>query len=301
MVADAGYKAKRSAAVASLVSNCTLTGVKLAAAAVTGSVSLFSEATHSATDVVASALTLASVRAASIPPDEEHNYGHGKIESLAGFGESILMGAIVIYIVFQSVPRLVSPRTIGHEMTGLVVMSVSAIASLAVGTYVRRVGERTESLALQTNGRHLAIDFWTSTGVLVALGLNRFAHWYQADPVMALLIAAWIGRNAFQMAREAFQQLIDRRVSDEDLNLIHEALQTDNRILSYHKLRTRHSGSFHYVEVHVVVPREESLLEAHDVADRLEKRIESLLPPAQVVVHVDPYDPSKDTRINPPA
>jgi cation diffusion facilitator family transporter len=289
----AAEAAKRRAAITSLVTNCTLTCFKLAAAAVTGSVGLFSEAAHSATDVVASALAVASVRAASVPADEEHNYGHGKIESLGGFAESILMGAIVVYIVFESVPRLMTPRPLGHTSMALLVMTGSAIASLVVGTYVRRVGERTESLALKTNGRHLSIDFWTSTGVLAALALYRFGHWQQADPVIALLLGGWIGRNAFQMGREAFQQLIDRRVSDEDLELIHDALQRDDRILSYHKLRTRHSGSFHYIEVHVVVPRDQSLLQAHDIADTLEHRIESFLPPAQVVVHVDPYDPSK--------
>jgi divalent metal cation (Fe/Co/Zn/Cd) transporter len=112
---------------------------------------------------------------------------------------------------------------------------------------------------------------------------------------MALFIAAWIGRNAYQMGREAFEQLIDRRISDDELALIHRALRTDDRILSYHKLRTRHSGSHHYIEVHVVVPRDQSLLQAHEVADQLEHRIEAILSPAQVVVHVDPYDPSRVT------
>ena len=292
---DGASLAKSRAATASLVTNSCLTALKLIAAALTGSISLFSEAAHSATDVVASALTYASVKAAAAPPDDEHNYGHGKIESLAGFGESILLGAIVVYIVLESIPRFGSARSIGFPSVGLGVMALSAAASLGVGLYVRRTGLRTESLALQTNGRHLTIDFWTSCGVLTALALNKFFAWRQADPVMALLIAVWIGRNAWILANDAFHQLIDRRVSDEELRLIHEALRSDPKILSYHKLRTRHSGSSHYVDVHVVVPRDQSLLEAHEIADGLETRIEALLPPAQVVVHVEPYDPSKAT------
>lgn len=294
---DAGRAAqlKKRAAGASLVTNCTLTALKLIAAVLTRSVSLFSEAAHSATDVVASALTFASVQVASVPPDEEHNYGHGKVESLAGFGESILLMAIVAYIVIESVPRLIHPHPIGYVSVGLVVMGGSALISLAVGTYVAAVGRRTESLALRSNGRHLAVDFWASSGVLVALLLNRYASLPQADPIMALLISGWIARNALGMAREAFDQLIDRRVSDEDLKLIEGAIHEDSRILSYHKLRTRHSGSEHYVELHVVVPEDWSLVEAHAVADRLEKRIESALAPAHVVVHVDPFDPGKAT------
>jgi cation diffusion facilitator family transporter len=292
---DLGLDAKRRAATASLATNTGLTVLKLVAAALTASISLLSEAAHSATDVVASALTYASVQAAAAPPDDEHNYGHGKIESLAGFGESILLGAIVIYIVFESIPRFGSPKPIAFPAVGMGVMALSSMASLFVGLYVRKVGTQTESLSLQVNGRHLTIDFWTSCGVLAALVLNKVFSWHQADPVMALLLAAWIARNAWLLAQDAFQQLIDRRVSDDELKLIHEALDGDERILSYHKLRTRHSGSCHYVDVHVVVPRDQTLLEAHEVADGLESRIEAVLSPAQVVVHVDPFDPSKAT------
>ena len=286
---------KRRAATASLVTNCTLASLKLVAAALTGSVSLFSEAAHSATDVVTSLLTYASVRFGAAPPDEEHNYGHGKVESLAGFGESVLLMGIVAFVVIESVPRLWHPRAIGFASVGLVVMAVSALASIFVGTFLTSVGRRTDSIALKTNGQHLKIDFWTSAGVLAALALNRFANLPQADPIVALILAAWIARNAWQMAREAFDQLIDRRISDEDLKVIEHAIGEDPRILSYHKLRTRHSGAQHCVELHVVVPSEWSLLEAHEVADRLEKKIESSLAPATVVIHMDPFDPGKAT------
>ncbi len=289
--------AKGRAATASLATNTCLIAVKLIAAALTGSISLFSEAAHSATDVFASALTFASVRAAAVPPDEDHNYGHGKIESLAGFGESILLGAIVIYIVFESIPRFIDPKPITMPWVGMGVMLASAIASLVVGGYVRRVGVKTESQALQTNGFHLTIDSISSAGVFVAIAIHQIAHWSAADPAVALLIAVWIAYNAWRLAQDAFQQLIDRRVTDEDLELIKGALTGDTRILSYHKLRTRHSGSCHYVDVHVVVARDQSLLEAHSVADDLEDRIEAVLSPSQVVVHVDPFDPAKASHV----
>ncbi|HWD41167.1 MAG TPA: cation diffusion facilitator family transporter [Fimbriimonas sp.] len=286
---------KRRAATLSLFTNSLLTGLKLVAAAVTGSVSLFTEAAHSATDVVTSALAFVSVRAAAAPPDEEHPYGHGKIESLAGFGEAILLMAIVVYIAFQAASRLLTPQQIPNLFLGLLLMAGSAAASAIVGFYVSGVGKRTSSIVLQSNGQHFLIDFWTSFGVLVALGVTHFTGWKQADPIFALLLAIWIARNAWLMSVKAFQELIDHRVSDQDLRAIEDILASDSRVLSYHKLRTRHSGSVHYIELHVVVSRDYSLVEAHEVADSIEKGIESALSPCHAVIHVDPDDPSKHT------
>ena len=294
--AASGERIKRRAAALSLAVNATLTFVKLVAAALTGSISLFSEAAHSATDVVASTLTYASVRAASVPPDDEHPYGHGKIESLAGFGESVLLFAVVAYAVLSAVPRLFGPPAIPHLSIGIGAMTFSAVVTLAAGRYVLSVGRQTESIALQSNGRHLGLDFITSCGVLLALVLTKCAHWQRADPVLAIVLSCWIAFNAWNMAVAAFQEIIDRRISDDELIAIRQAVKDEPRVLSYHRLRTRHSGSVHFVELHVVVPRDYSLLEAHEIADALEKRIETVLSPAHVVIHVDPFDPSKATR-----
>ena len=293
MTPDAVERTKRSAAGLSLGTNVAFTVLKVVAAALTGSVALFSEAAHSATDVVASGIAYASIRAASAPPDEEHPYGHGKIESLAGFAESVMLLFVVVYVVATSVPRIVHPAPVESLGLGLGVMGASALGSLFVGLYVARIGKQADSLALQSNGQHLLVDFWTSLGVFLALGITRLTGWAQADAVVALFLAAWIARNAWRMSNEAFQQLIDRRISDEDLQCVHGILAEEREMLSFHKLRTRHSGNWHYVDLHVVVPRDWSLVQAHELADRIEKRIEAALTPARAVVHVDPYDPAR--------
>src|SRR5687768_12696249 len=175
---------KSKAATASLIFNLASTVAKIVAAVLSGSVSLFSEAIHSATDVVSSTIALLGVRAAAVPPDEEHPYGHGKIESLAGFGESILLFLIVIYVVIESIQRLVIGSEIRSVDVGLAVMLISTLGSLVVSRYVLSVAKRTRSLALYSNGQHLVADFWTSVGVLIALALTRFAGWQQADAVI---------------------------------------------------------------------------------------------------------------------
>ncbi len=288
--------ATQRAAGVSLGFNVVSTGAKLVAAVLTGSVSLFSEATHSATDVVASIIAYISIRAAAVPPDDDHPYGHGKIESLAGFGEAVLLLVIVVYVVIEAIHRLITGSELHQAEIGMVVMGISSFGSFMVGKYVGKVGKAYGSPALISNGQHLTIDFWTSIGVLAALATSHFTGWQQADAVFAIGLAAWIGVGSWRLTQEAYHQLIDRRLPDEELAQVKEILDSEDELLSYHRLRTRHSGTTHYVDVHVVVPIDMTLVDAHALADRVEKRIRVALAPAQVVLHVDPYDPMKANR-----
>jgi cation diffusion facilitator family transporter len=284
---------KRRAAGVSVAFNIVSTIIKLIAAVLTGSVSLLSEAAHSLTDVFASSIALISVTAAAAPPDEEHPFGHGKIESLAGFGESILLFGVVVYVVVEAVMRLVTPQPIVQLDLGLWVMAASSVGALGVARYVGRIGYRTHSLALKSNAQHLMVDFVTSVGVLVGLLAVHLTGVTWSDSVVALGLAVWMTVGAWRLARQAFHDLIDIRLPDEEVARIGALVEHEPGVLGYHRLRTRRAGSLRYVDMHIVVPREWSLLEAHDLADRLEKRIETELAPANVVIHVDPYDPNR--------
>lgn len=293
---SAQEQAKRRAATVSLLYNTLFTIAKLIGAVVTGSVSLLSEAIHSGTDVVASLIAFLSVRAAAAPPDEEHPYGHGKIESLAGFGESILLFLIVLYLISEAVHRLIEGAQLQSLQVGLTVMGFSTVTSFIVSRYVLSVGRRTESLALLSNGQHLVVDCYTSAGVLLALGLVRWTGWQAIDAWLALLIALWIARGAWQLSLKAFDQLIDVRLPEREIELIDRLVCSDPRVISYHHLRSRRSGTIRYIDLHVVVPNDWSVVQAHEVADELEKRIARELAPAHVVIHIDPYDPQKANR-----
>ena len=284
---------KRRATALSLGFNALQSLLKIGAAVLTGSVSVLSEAVHSSTDLVASMMAFVGVRAAAAPPDEEHPYGHGKIESLAGFGESILLFCIVIYICAESVTRLLHKPQLEKLDLGLVVMTVSAIGCLLVSRYVTYVANKTKSLALRSNGRHLLADFVTSLGVLAALAGTKFTGWGWLDPAIAILLALWMCFGAWMTAQEAFQHLIDRRLEDGELAAIQRLVEENKEVLGYHRLRSRLSGDMRYVDMHIVLPSNYSLIQAHAVADELEKKIAFELAPAQVVIHVDPYDEIK--------
>jgi len=293
---DGQERAKRRASALSLAYNVLFPAAKLVAALLTGSMSLLSEALHSATDIVASALAYVGVRAASAPPDERHPYGHGKIETLAGFGESILLFLMVLYLIGEGIHRLLQGVVLESLELGLAVMSLSTLTSLLIGQYVLRVGRRTRSLALLSNGQHLMVDFWTSAGVLLALLLIRLTGWTPLDPLLAIGIALWLLRGAWRLATQAFHELIDQRLPDEEIAHIDRVIRSDARVISYHNLRTRRAGAMRYIDLHIVVPADWSLQQAHAVADELEKRLERELSPAEVVIHVDPYDPLKAQR-----
>lgn len=267
---------------------------------ITGSVSLLSEAVHSATDLVSSALAFVSVRVAAVPPDEEHPFGHGKIESLTGFGEAIMIFLIVIYIVMEAAQRLVS----GHILAtaplnfGLIIMGASALGSLGVSIYIRSVAKRTSSTALYVNSQHLRIDFITSLGVFAGLAITKITQWPYADPLLAILLAVWMCMGAIQLCLRAFHELIDVRLPPGEIERIKRLIEEYGDVISYHRLRTRRSGSVRNIDFHIVVPSEWSVVQAHALADALEKRIRTELQPADVVIHVDPYDP---IRVEPSA
>lgn len=295
-MAKTGQDSKRGAAWASLAFNLISTVVKVFAAILTGSVALLSEAVHSTTDVIASTIAFFSVKAASAPPDEEHQYGHGKMESLAGFAESVMLLLIVVYILVESIQKLRFGGEVERLDFGMIVMAASALGALAVGLYVGKAGRESGSLALQSNGQHLMVDAVTSAGVFAALGITSITGWKQADAIVAILLAAWISLNAWKLSRTAYDQLVDRSLPEDEIARLRALLNNQEQLLGFHRLRTRLAGNERYIDCHIVVPNEWSVVQAHDIADALEKLICQEFDPAHVVIHVDPFDETKKIR-----
>lgn len=200
---------------------------------------------------------------------------------------------MVGYLAFEATHRLFDPQTVSQLSFGIYVMAASSVISLCMGLYVSKAATRTNSMSLKSNGQHFLTDFWTSLGVLAGLLITQFTGWPRADAWVGLLLSVWLGWSAWKMAQEAFHELIDHRISDDEYQTIKDILSSDPEVISFHRLRTRHSGSWHYVDVHVVVPRDWSVVQGHDLADRLEKLIASTLKPCHVVIHIDPFDPNR--------
>jgi cation diffusion facilitator family transporter len=288
--AAAGRRRKTAAAALSVVSNTLLVILKLIVGIGFGSVGVISEAIHSATDLLAAAIAYLSVRASDTPPDADHPYGHGKIESISGLAEALLIYLAGGFIITQAAQKLMAPdHHAGEVGAGLAVMAFSAAINAVLSTHLRRVAQATDSLALEADARHLRADVLTSCGVFGGLLLVRFTGQAWFDPVTALLVALLILSTAFKLTRDALRPLMDASLPPEEELAIHQVLDTDTRVLGYHKLRTRKSGSQRHADVHVQIDDDCTLVQAHDLTEELEDQIRAALPAININIHIEPY------------
>lgn len=283
------------AATLSITVGILLLIVKFTAYALTGSTAIFSDALESVVNVMASGFALYAVRLAHQPADTEHPYGHGKIEFMsAGFeGGLVLIAAIVI--VAKAADALLFGRLELEQLgIGIWLMAGAMVANGATGLYLIRVGRSHGSLALEADGRHLLSDALTSVAAIAALVLIKLTGWVYADPIAALLIAAYISHMGIGLIRRSVAGLMDEQ-DLEDARLLKNLLEAhigaagrEPRICSYHKLRHRHAGRYHWVDFHIMVPAAASVEQGHSIASAIEHEIEKVLGPGNATAHVEP-------------
>ena len=281
---------KQSAALLSIVSNSSLVVGKLVIGLLCSSGAVISEAVHSASDLLASIIAYTAVRMSDSPPDEDHPYGHGKIESISSLAEALLIFAAALYIVFEAVHKLLNPPATSPPLyLAMGVMGVSVVVNFFISRYLRKVGKETDSQALLADAEHLNVDVLAAAGVLLGLALAQLAGQTWLDPAAALGVAMLIFRAAWGLSVEAMQPLMDARLPLGEERQVRGVLNGDPRVLGYHKLRTRKSGSQRHVDVHVQLEDHMTLLEAHQVTEDLEDEIRKLLPMLLINIHVEPY------------
>lgn len=285
---------KMLAAAVSVVSNSTLVVLKLVVGFLSGSVSIIAEGIHSANDLIAALIAFVSVRISELPPDREHPYGHGKAESISAAAEAILIVGAALWIVVEAVRKILEPEPVEHLGLGTAVMGVSVVLNTLVSRYLFRVAREEDSPALEADAHHLATDVYTSLGVVVGLVITWLTDWHIIDPLVAIGVAILILRIGLSLTLKSLHHLMDAQLPVAEVSRIEDILNGEARIHSWHNLRTRKSGSTRHIDLHIVFRNDATLLEAHEVADELEKRIAEELAPAQVVIHVDPYDPTKE-------
>ena len=261
---------------------------KLGAWLVTDSVSLLSSLADSVMDVLASLINLFAVRQALQPADREHRFGHGKAEPLAGLGQALFITASAIFLIVEAVGRILEPEPISRAPVGIGVMIFAIFVTTALVAYQRRVVRLTGSTAINADSLHYASDILMNVGVIAALVLAMTVGWGLADPVIAIVIAGVIIHAAYQVGRSAIEQLMDREFPEEDRERIRQIVLEHPEVLDCHDLRTRRSGIDSFIQVHVEMDRELTLLRAHEISDDVEARIRKVFPHAEVLIHADP-------------
>lgn len=283
---------KERTARLSVASNTFLVAVKLVVGFAIGSVSIISEAIHSAIDLVAAIIAYFSVRQSARPPDECHTFGHGKYESISGLLEAVLILVAAALIVNEALKNLLGgEETLNVEGLGLgiAVMLLSAGVNYYVSSRLMTVAKKTESIALESDAWHLRTDVYTSTGVVLGLVLIRLTGLVVLDSLIALVVAAIILRAAFDLIRRSFEDLVDRSLPAEEEARIREILNehcTD--VINFHRLRTRRAGPNRFVDLHMVVPRTATLEEAYGVVKHMETDVKREFPRTNVTIRVQP-------------
>lgn len=281
---------KQGAAALSIASNSILIALKLAAGAVTGSIAIVTEALHSMIDLVASVIAFISVRKADVPADEEHPYGHEKVENLAANFEGILILVGAAIIVYEASHRLAVGASVESLGVGIAVMGFSVIANLGVSEVLYRRARATESPALEGDAAHLRTDAMTSAGVLFGLALVEVTGIDAFDSITALFVAVAIVWAGISIIRRSSGVLVDEVLPDAEMDRIEQAIATARtpEVAGYHKLRARRAGRRRHIDFHVQYRSGTTLERAHELAHEMRDSIEAEIPQAEVLIHVEP-------------
>lgn len=286
-------KLKESTARLSILSNSALFTMKLIVGVLIGSVSIISEAIHSAMDLLASVIAFFSVRKSGQPPDHEHEFGHGKFEDISGLIEALLIFIAAVLIIIEALSKLTGGE---HEvipfemlMAGIAVMGVSAIVNWFISQKLMRVGKDTESIALESDAWHLRTDVYTSLGVFAGLILIQITGMTALDSVIAIGVALVILKAAYDLSKRSILDLIDTSIPEKDKDRIKEIIcDHSSEYAGFHGLKTRRAGPQIFINFHLVVAGDVSVQQSHDLTEHIESDIKFEYPRSVVTIHVEP-------------
>ncbi len=282
-------KLMRRAGIASVCVSLFLVGIKTFAYFASHSVAMLASLADSALDLFTSSLNLVAIRQALTPADAEHRFGHGKAEPLAGLAQSAFIAASALFLVIQSVNRLIEPAPIEHSIAALLVMCVAIACAIALVLYQRHVIARTGSLAISADSVHYMSDLATNLGVVLALVLASYLGWMRADPLIAIAVAGVMAFTAFGVGRQSFDQLMDRELPDEERARIIRIAQENGAVRNVHDLKTRSAGLSTFIQLHLALDPAMTLADAHAVSDAVERALLDAYPGAEVIIHQDPH------------
>ncbi len=285
--ADRG-RLMRIATYASVAVALLLIVAKTVAWVYTGSVSLLTSLTDSLLDAAASVTTLVAVRHALVPADDEHRFGHGKAEALAGLAQGAFITGSVAFLLFESGSRLIEPHAVKQGAVGVAVMIFAIAATFALVLFQRFVVRRTGSMAIGADQLHYKTDLLTNLGVIAALVVAGEGQWEVADPLVAIAIALYVLRGAFGIFRQAFDHLMDREFPEDSRDRIRDIVMQHPEARAMHDLRTRWSGNRPFIQFHLELDGAMTLLRAHRISDEIEQAVMHAFPGAEVMIHEDP-------------
>jgi cation diffusion facilitator family transporter len=263
--------------------------MKVVAGVITGSAGIRADAVHSLIDLAGAVLGLVGIRIAGKPADERHPFGHGKAENIAGVVIGGLIFLAAATITYEAIQRLIYGGTVEALSLGIYLTVVAIILNMLVSRYVLKVSHSTDSAALEATAQDLSADALSSCAVLSGLVLVRLTGLYVLDPIVALFVALLIARTAYRTMKDPLGDLMDARLSEDEEVAVTSCIGEHNHmVVGFHRLRTRKAGSQRHIDLHLVMPKNASVHEAHAACDHLEQDIGNRLVNAHATIHIEP-------------
>ena len=290
-------KEKQGAALSSVAAAVGLTTFKIIVGLATGSLGILAEAAHSALDLVAALVTLFAVRFSGKPADQDHLYGHGKIENLSALFETLLLLVTCIWIIYEAVQRLFFRRVeIEVSIWAFLVMLVSIVIDYSRSRILYKAANKHHSQALEADALHFSTDIWSSSVVIFGLLLVKVSEWVpalnflkQADAIAATAVAGIVIYVSVQLGKRTLFGLLDAAPKGM-VEKIQAVVEGQAGVIDCHNIRVRYSGPQIFVDAHILVSPQLSIVEAHDLTEKIEVKIQELIPGADITVHPEPKE-----------
>lgn len=272
---------------AAIVAASLLILVKLFAWFATGSSSILAALTDSLMDVTTSIINLFAIKIALQPADDDHRFGHGKAESLAGLAQAAFISGSSVLLMLNGISSLLNGNQISASNIGIGVMIFSVVVTIALVSFQTYIVKRTGSMAIKADSLHYRTDVFMNGAVLLALVLAGFG-WHWADGLFAIVVSFYILHGAWEIGALSINALMDKQLPKSDQELIIKAAYKVDGVRGVHDLRTRQSGNTKFIQLHLELDDDQTLLEAHEKADLLEEELEIKFPHADILIHLDP-------------
>ena len=258
---------------------------------ITGSVSLLSDALESLVNLAGASFALWMILITRVPADDEHPFGHGKAEYFAGGFEGVLIFGAAVAIIVTAAQRLLAPQPLEAIGLGLGFSALSTAINFGVAVALKRAGARLNSFALEADSKHLMTDVWTSVGVVAGVIVVAMTGWLWLDPVVAIAVGLHIILEGHRLVRGAVDGMMDGALVGDKLAGIVSALDAfAERDVTYKNLKTRRAGTVSFIQVDILVPRQWTVGQGHDVLDEIEFRLAEIVPGENIVTHLEPKD-----------
>jgi len=287
---------KRHVAAQSMIAAAIMTLLKLAAGLLSGSLGVLSDAAHSGLDLAGAALTFFSVQVSDKPADEDHTYGHGKIENFSALSEACLMAVSCAWIIYEALDRIVHHEVVvHHSVWPVLVLLTSVCVDFWRSRQLRAVAERTGSPALATDAFHFASDIWVTLAVLAGLaatwsGEHFGIGWLRyADPSAAVLVSVLILRMTLRLGHEAVSALMDEVPAETQQNLVREVSRLPG-VLAVEQARVRRAGAGYFADLTLALPRRSTFEHTGGLVKEATDAVHRILPGADVVIHTVPRE-----------